>query len=457
VDGSTTSFQDSGLTPSTTYSYTVDAFDAAGNHSAPSSAASDTTFAPVGATTTFNPAADAYVDSTSTATQGTNYGTKPTLRVDASPDTLSYLRFNVTGLSGAVSSAVLRVYATSNHTVGYDVFSVPNNTWTETGITYNNKPATAALKTGSSGRITGAPVYTEVDVSSLVSGNGPVSLALKTTSSTALAFASREVANPPQLVVATSGGTDAQKPSKPTGLTATAVSTSEIDLAWNPSSDNVGVTGYTIYRDNNPVGTVDGSTTSFQDTGLSPATSYSYTVDAFDAAANHSLPSDPASATTFTSTGGTTTFNPVADAYVVGTSPTTNFGTATSLRVDASPDTASYLRFSVAGLTGPVASATLRIYATSNQSPGYDVFGVADNTWTESGINYNNRPALAAAKTGSSGKVAGAPVYTTVDVTPLVSGNGPVSLALTTTSSTALALASRESATKPELVVQTMP
>ena len=59
-------------------------------------------------------------------------------------------------------------------------------------------------------------------------------------------------------------------------------------------------------------------------------------MDAFDAATNHSLPSDPASDTTFTPTGGTTTFNPVADDYVDGSSPGSNFGTGLGLRVDAS-------------------------------------------------------------------------------------------------------------------------
>ena len=233
------------------------------------------------------------------------------------------------------------------------------------------------------------------------------------------------------------------------------MSTSEIDLTWSASTDNVGVTGYTIYRDNSPLTTVGSAPTSFQDTGLAPSTPHTYTVDAFDAAANHSLPSDPASDTTFTPSGGTTTFNPVADDYVDGSPPASNFGGLVQLRVDASPDVLSYLRFNVTGLTGTVTNATLRVYTTSSANTvGYDVFGVADNLWTETGLNYNNKPALAATKTGSSTKPV-TNAYTTVDVTPLVSGNGPVNLALRTTSSTALALSSKEAANKPELVVTT--
>jgi hypothetical protein len=137
---------------------------------------------------------------------------------------------------------------------------------------------------------------------------------------------------------------------------------------------------------------------------------------------------------------------------VNGGSPTSKYGTATSLRVDASPDTRSYLRFTVAGLTGPPTSATLRVWATSAQSTGYDAFAVADNTWSESAIIYSNAPAFGA-KAGSSGAAA-AGAWTSVNVTSLITGNGTYSLGLSTTSGTALSLASRESgANSPQLIV----
>lgn len=89
------------------------------------------------------------------------------------------------------------------------------------------------------------------------------------------------------------------------------------------------------------------------------------------------------------------TFTTVADAYVAGDATTTNYGTATTLRADASPDLNSYLRFDVQGLTGSVTSATLRIYANSASSTGYTLYAVTDNTWTETGITYSNAPAMA--------------------------------------------------------------
>jgi N-acetylglucosamine-6-sulfatase len=86
---------------------------------------------------------------------------------------------------------------------------------------------------------------------------------------------------------------DVLPPSQPTSLTGTAPSPVEVDLSWLPSTDNVAVTGYTIYRDGATVATVDGATLSYADTALEPGTTYTYSVDAFDAAGNHSVVSDP--------------------------------------------------------------------------------------------------------------------------------------------------------------------
>src|SRR5512146_1906702 len=82
--------------------------------------------------------------------------------------------------------------------------------------------------------------------------------------------------------------------------------------------------------------------------------------------------------------GTTLTFTPVADAFVFQTSPTTNYGSDSSLRVDNSPMMRSYLRFIVSGLNGSrVVSATLKLYANSSLSKGFTVNALADNTWAE--------------------------------------------------------------------------
>jgi fibronectin type 3 domain-containing protein len=89
---------------------------------------------------------------------------------------------------------------------------------------------------------------------------------------------------------------DSEPPTKPASLAATPVSSSQIDLTWAPATDNVGVDHYEVTRGTTVVGTT--ALTHFSDTGLSPSTSYTYTVKAVDAASNASPASDPASATT---------------------------------------------------------------------------------------------------------------------------------------------------------------
>ena len=89
---------------------------------------------------------------------------------------------------------------------------------------------------------------------------------------------------------------DTTPPSAPTNLTATAVSSSRIDLAWSASTDNVGVAHYNVYRGSTLVAGPTG--TSWSDTGRSPSTLYQYHITAQDAAGNTSASSNTASATT---------------------------------------------------------------------------------------------------------------------------------------------------------------
>jgi chitodextrinase len=90
--------------------------------------------------------------------------------------------------------------------------------------------------------------------------------------------------------------TDAVAPSMPTGVQATAVSPTAVNVSWTASADNIGVTGYLVTRGGTQVGT--STTTSYADTGLTGNTAYTYTVTAVDAAGNVSDPSDPVSVTT---------------------------------------------------------------------------------------------------------------------------------------------------------------
>ncbi|MBP6964503.1 MAG: metallophosphoesterase [Armatimonadetes bacterium] len=89
---------------------------------------------------------------------------------------------------------------------------------------------------------------------------------------------------------------DLTRPTIPTGFTATASGPTTIYLSWTAATDNIGVAGYKIYRG----GTYTGysTATNFTDTGLTPNTTYSYQVSAYDAAGNESVRSATRTATT---------------------------------------------------------------------------------------------------------------------------------------------------------------
>ncbi|MFJ3669828.1 carbohydrate binding domain-containing protein [Streptomyces sp. NPDC090106] len=99
------------------------------------------------------------------------------------------------------------------------------------------------------------------------------------------------------------GSSDTQAPSTPAGLTSTGKTSSTVSLSWGASTDNVGVTGYTVYSGSNQVLTVSG--TSGTVGGLSPSTAYTFTVRARDAAGNLSAASNAVSVTTNAGSGGT--------------------------------------------------------------------------------------------------------------------------------------------------------
>jgi len=122
------------------------------------------------------------------------------------------------------------------------------------------------------------------------------------------------------------------------------------------------------------------------------------------------------------------------------------------LRIASRPKIVSYLTFSVSGLSGTVTAATLRLWANVADLRGAAVHA-APGSWNEDSITASNAPAVGQA-VALTGKV-GAKTWVTADVTPLVPGNGVVSMALTQVGSGSGQYDSREGAHPPELVVQT--
>jgi acid phosphatase type 7 len=245
---------------------------------------------------------------------------------------------------------------------------------------------------------------------------------------------------------------DEEAPTTPGNLTATTRGSNLVELGWSAASDNVGITGYEIYRNGTLLTTTTSAVTSYADSSVAPSTSYDYQVRARDAAGNVSEPSNTASATT---PAGITvlSFAAEADGRVQEANPTTNYATS-YLRTDggADPDVQSYLRFSVAGVAGAVSSATLRLYAYTGTADGPAVYGTS-NTWTETGVNWSNRPPPAGSATDDKGSIA-ANTWAEYDVTPLVQANGTYSFMLATTSTDGVDINAREAAgLRPELLV----
>ena len=242
---------------------------------------------------TFAVEADTYV---SPAPPPKPNGDATTLKVDNTPHN-AYLRFTVSGLSNPVAKATLRVYSTKSNDSGVEVHGVAANNWDEATMMYADAPAVTGTATATSGALPNDD-WVSLDVTSLVNGNGTYSFALTSASAQTLTFASRErdPSTAPQLVVdEAAAATDTTAPSAPTNLVKSSATTSSIGLSWSASTDNVGVTGYRVYRD----ATLLGSTaqTSFTAGGLSCGTSYTFQVEAYDAAGNKS-PQTPLTAAT---------------------------------------------------------------------------------------------------------------------------------------------------------------
>jgi hypothetical protein len=152
--------------------------------------------------------ADAYVDS---ARPATNFGTNSTLKTDTEPVVRTFMRFDVSGTSGSVVSATLRVYSASANAAGYRVRRAGSTTWNERSITHRNAPEPGSL-VGTSGTVTKAS-WSTVDVTPAVTGDGPITLMLSGNNSVETRYRSKEGGLPPVLVLQVSDSDPAPSPS----------------------------------------------------------------------------------------------------------------------------------------------------------------------------------------------------------------------------------------------------
>lgn len=226
-----TNYLDIGLTPSTTYTYTVAAYDAMGNLSEQSE--------PASATTLEGPVADTEAPSVPT-------------NLVATP-----IYYHKIGLTWTASTDNVGV-------VGYKIY--------RDGVKIGSTSGTSHHDSGLIASTTYSYTVAAYDKAGNISAQcGAVS-------------------------ATTPEGPDTTAPSAPTDLVATAVSSSQINLTWTVSTDNVALKGYKIYRNGTLIAT--STTNSYSNTGLVASTEYTYTVAAYDTAHNISAQSNSATATT---------------------------------------------------------------------------------------------------------------------------------------------------------------
>lgn len=236
-----TTFNDTGLSPSTSYSYRVRATDAATNLSAFSSTA--TTSTPAAPDTT---APSAPTNPSATAASDTQIN----LSWTASTDNVGVTGYKVERCQGAGCSNFTQIA-------------------TPAGTTFNNTGLAPSTSYSYRVRATDAAVNL----------------------------------SPFSAIATTSSSADTTAPSAPANLTATAASSTQINLSWTASTDDIAVTGYSLERCQGAacttfaqIATPTGTT--FNDTGLTASTSYSYRVRATDSAGNLSGFSATATAST---------------------------------------------------------------------------------------------------------------------------------------------------------------
>ncbi len=228
------SFTDMGLAPSTTYSYAVRAIDAAGNESAQSTAASATT-------------------------PSSNDGVAPTVPTNLVATATAWNQVDLSWTASSDNVGITR----------YTIF--------RDGLRLSVVSGTTMSFTDRS--TVGATSYSYTVTASDAMGN------TSSLSSPAPATTPAE-------------GPDTTQPTVPGDVTAAAVAWNEVIVSWSPSMDDVGVAGYTVYRDGLRLVDLESPETSLRDPSAEAATTYSYTVAAFDAARNVSVLSNPAAVTT---------------------------------------------------------------------------------------------------------------------------------------------------------------
>ncbi len=265
VGANTTIFTNTNLVGGTTYGYYVSAVGKGGRTSAPSNTAWATTLAP---TPTPTPTPTPIPTPTPT----------PTATPTPTPTPIPAAPANLTATAVSTSQINLAWTDMSGNESGFKIQRLINSVWTQVGTTAANVTSWA------NGGLSASTTYTyRVMAYNTTGDSAPSNQASATT---------------------TSAAADTTAPTVPSGLTATAVSSSQINLSWNASTDSggSGLAGYRVYQSGSQIAST--AATSYAQTGLSANIQYCFTVAAYDNAGNVSGQSVQACATTQSSSAG---------------------------------------------------------------------------------------------------------------------------------------------------------
>ena len=460
--GNATLYSDITAQPDTSHDYKIRARDSSDNLSSFSNVASVTT--PPVTSIAFPPIHDANVRADN---PNTNYGSSTQIQVDSSPIKNILMTFDVFGVGAKqVVNATLRLYNINESSKGGDFYQIINPSWDENTVTWNNAPSEEPSLLASLGEVDANNWY-EIDVTSIVTGDGLVSIKITSTTVNGAYYASREDASGfgPELVV-TFEDTGENDPPVANGKSVTTTqglpliitlvaSDPDFDcpltfsIANQPNNGNLGSLNHkkcnlgrrsarVLYTPNSSFTGSDSFTFQVSDGVLSSTATVSITVD----------PTPPE-----------LTFTPVNDAYIRFSSPNTNYGDSHQLVIDNSPVDHFLMAFNVAGVDiNQIESATLRLYNSNGTAKGGDFYQVFDTSWSEDTITWNNAPSEESILLASLGRVIPGNWYE-VDLTSIVTGDGLVSFKVVSTSSDGAFYSSKEDSAEftPELIVKIAP
>lgn len=406
-----------------------------------------------------------------------NYGSKSTTKVEEDKFN-TYLKFNVSGLSGAVESARVRLRVSAGTSDGGpdggSLFLVSNDflgsstPWVENSLSAGNAPQISGNSLSSAGAVT--PLATvDFDVSAAVSGNGTYSFGLKNGSGNQVKYYTKEGSFAPELIVqvGSGGGGNTAPTAVDDNATTTEPNPVQIDVVANDFDSDGSVDANSVAIVSNPtngsVSVAGGGLVTYTPTsGFSGQDTFTYTVDDNEGAASNSA--------TVTVTvdasggGGTGTFTFIAtdDGQVKLTEPGKNYGTKATMKVEQDKF-ASYMKFNVTGLSGQVVSAKVRLLVSDGSfdgsTEGGSIYPVANSflgggvPWVQSSLNAGNAPAISGSPLSTVGTVL-SNSFVDFDVTAAFGSNGEYSFAISNTSTNQAKYYSREGASEPELIIE---